>query len=189
MNYIFMPELVGLGARNLSGWLEDNQLLVRKGPSLPDWLVRVLDVEKALKLEKDLRKEIGPTLCFTMDEMIADSEWNRLVEDVNIPKKLLQNILDEHYDLAKATDKFYEFISEPFVPNYCIRLIGIKFKSGFWKGWTEVTVQICKTYMKKWKGELKKRSRVLSLGFHVERADGKLLTKYLVQRRESVSAR
>jgi len=182
--YIFMPELVGLGGQNLSAWLQDNDLLKRKGSGLPDWLIRVFDVEKALKLEKDLRADSGiPTLCFTMDEMLAELDIKRFDIEARYPiKEFLQKILDEHYNEAKATDSFFEFISEPYFRNYCLRLIGIHYRSQFWSGWTQVTIQITEKKQRKAtsgknKGKIVDSYRILHLGYHVERIQNLTLLK------------
>lgn len=172
MSYVFMPEMVGnVFVRNLSKWIDDNNLL--KHPYL---FVREFDVEKALKIEYEWRtsgENLEPTLCFTIDEMLPNL-------DAQIPRDLLLKVLDNHFNEAKKTKDFYEYISEPYAASRCIRLIGQHYKGGAYEGWSEITVQVVEKYKQKWKGSFKDRSRVLTLGFHVEKADPCPLRKYLV---------
>jgi glutamine amidotransferase PdxT len=171
MTYVFMPELVGVWRYNLSKWIIDNQLLIKNGFTCK------FDVEKALKIEHELRTSEGngePTLCFTTDEMIEHF-------DQRLPKTLLLKVLDEHFNRAKQSREFYEYITAPYFADRCLRLINCIYRSGDFTGWTEITVQVVQKYKKKWKEQLVDRSSVLNLGFHVEKADNALVKKYLVK--------
>jgi len=172
MSYVFMPELVGhLSHANLSKWIDDNQLLKH-----PKFFKREFDVGKALKIEHEWRtsgENTEPTLCFTIDEMIQAT-------DANLPKELVLNTLHKYYQKAKSANEFFEHISKPYQNGYCLRFFVLVYKSGDYAGWNEVTLQICEKYKKKWKGKLIDRTRVLTLGFHVEKADAKTIAKCLI---------
>jgi hypothetical protein len=165
--YVFLPEIVRtLGGSNLSKWLDEQKLLLH-----PQAFKRELDIEKTVLLEKDFRHEMTePTICFTVDEALKELD--------DLPRDFLLKALAEHYEKAKATDKFYEWISEPYGAGklgYCLRIIGIKYRSGFWEGYVQVTVQIAEKYLQKWKQAMKTRVHVKTLGFHVEKASCRLL--------------
>jgi len=171
MSYVFMPEIVGhLSHANLSKWIDDNQLLKHTTA-----FHREFDVEKALRIEHEWRvsgENTEPTLCFTIDEMIQ-------AMDSKLPKQLVLETLEKYYQTAKDATKYFEVISKPYREGYCLRLFVLVYKSRDYKGWNEVTLQIVEIYKKKWKGSFVDRKRVCTLGFHVEKADSKLVSKYL----------
>jgi hypothetical protein len=167
-----MPELVGhIYVHNLSKWISENQLLIKNG------FTRKFDVEKALKIENEWRtsgENDEPTFCFTIDEMIEHF-------DSQLPKTLLLRVLNKHFGRAKQSTEFYEYITAPYFADRCLRLLNCFYRSGDFKGWTEITVQVVRKYKKKWKGQLVDRTMVLDLGFHVEEADDALVKKYLIK--------